>query len=206
MNGLGGNLDPNRFLLNIVPVFNVPTGPGATDPTGQNTTEITAIKTVVNYETYTGFFNTLSSYNQGQILVSDPLYVATSFAVGQQENTNGFVCDINGNLNVNGNIQFSGTLTMSSDLRLKKGVRNLDAVMCLQSVLSLQGVNFTWRNNDEYDIGFIAQEVDKYIPSAVSEGVDGLLKLKPLALIPYLVESIKVLHARIAVLEGTVPE
>ena len=94
---------------------------------------------------------------------------------------------------------------MSSDLRLKKSIRNLDASMCLQSVLSLQGVNFTWRNNDEYDIGFIAQEVDKYIPCAVSEGVDGLLKLKPLALIPYLVESIKVLHERIAVLEGAVP-
>jgi hypothetical protein len=206
MSGGGANLDPSRFLLNIVPVFNVPTGPGATDATGQNTTAITAIKTVVNYQTYTGYFNTLSSYNQGQILVSDPLYVVTSFAVGQQGNTSGFVCDINGNFNVNGNIQYSGTLTMSSDLRLKKDVRNLNAIMCLQSVLSLQGVNFTWRNNDEYDIGFIAQEVDKYIPSAVSEGVDGLLKLKPLALIPYLVESIKVLHARIAALERAIPE
>ena len=67
-----------------------------------------------------------------------------------------------------------------SDIRLKKNIKRLDDLECLNKIMQLNPVSFDWReekipstflndHRDENDvlkreIGFIAQEMDKYVP------------------------------------------
>ena len=46
----------------------------------------------------------------------------------------------------------------------------------LDTVMSLKGVEFTWKNSDARDFGFIAQDVQEVLPQAVHEsaGVHGV--------------------------------
>jgi hypothetical protein len=98
--------------------------------------------------------------------------------------------------------------TTPSDERLKENVQDVENP--IETIQKLRGVTFDWKyNNRGSDIGFIAQEVEKVLPQIVRE--KNLMKspdenetYKVVAydrLIPILVESIKVLTARIDELE-----
>ena len=62
---------------------------------------------------------------------------------------------------------------------------------------SLNGVNFIWNDNapdhkkGSRDIGLIAQEVEKIIPSAVQENSEGNLSVSYGRIVPVLVEAVK---------------
>ena len=194
----------NPYLLNVVPIFNTIGGVSGEDST--TTTSITAITNLIDTTIYRGSFNTLKSYNSGSINVSDPLYVTSGvLAVGQEGVSPGFACDINGNLNVNGNIQYSGDLIHLSDRRFKQNITDISSDEALNSISRLKGRSFEWKVNSESDIGFIAQELGEVFPEAVHEDSEGFLRISPLKLLPYLVESIKALKARIEVLENAIP-
>jgi hypothetical protein len=86
--------------------------------------------------------------------------------------------------------------TTWSDERLKKDIANLEN--SLDRILSLRGVSYTRREDNTSHIGFIAQEVEKVIPEAVSEyelnweenlGIYKALNYE--AIIPILAEAIK---------------
>lgn len=202
LQGFGTDLNPNNYLLNVVPVFNTIGGSGGEDATATNTASITAINGLVNTTTFTGAFNTLRSYNSGAVIVSDPLYVTSgALAVGQEGVGAGFACDINGNLNVNGSIQYNGSLTNLSDERFKADIRSLDSKDSLEKVCSLQGRRFAWKATGESDLGFIAQELQEVLPEVVAKDSEGNLRVAPLKLLPYLVEAIKALQERVVELE-----
>ena len=61
-----------------------------------------------------------------------------------------------------------------SDESLKKDIEQMNGA--LDTVMSLKGVEFTWKNSDSRDFGFIAQEVQEVLPQAVHEnaGVHGV--------------------------------
>ena len=61
-----------------------------------------------------------------------------------------------------------------SDESLKKDIEQMNGA--LDTVMSLKGVEFTWKNSDARDFGFIAQEVQEVLPQAVHEnaGVHGV--------------------------------
>jgi len=74
-----------------------------------------------------------------------------------------------------------------SDIRLKKNIKRLDDLECLNKIMQLNPVSFDWReekipsiflkdHRDENDvlkreIGFIAQEMDKYVPEVTGTKV-----------------------------------
>jgi hypothetical protein len=100
-----------------------------------------------------------------------------------------------------------------SDERLKKNIVTISQP--LKMLDEINGVNFIWSENapeskqEKEDIGFIAQEIEKIIPSAVQENKEGHLTVSYHRVIPILVEAIKeqqeqikLLNIRIDNLEG----
>jgi len=72
-------------------------------------------------------------------------------------------------------------------------------------VSKLQGVSFNWTSNPDgqSQIGFIGQDLQKLIPSAVSTDSNGFLVANYSAVIPYLVEAFKTQQAQIDTLNST---
>jgi hypothetical protein len=64
----------------------------------------------------------------------------------------------------------------------------------------LNGVTFDWIDGGS-SYGFIAQEVETVLPHAVHTDERGIKSINYSTVIPFLVESIKVLEERIRVLE-----
>jgi hypothetical protein len=98
-----------------------------------------------------------------------------------------------------------------SDARLKKNIVNISSG--IDTILALRAVTFDWKNdifNEKYggksDSGFIAQEVEKVLPHAVSEYTEINTKkvyksMRHERIIPYLVSAIQELHAEILLLK-----
>jgi NDP-sugar pyrophosphorylase family protein len=111
-----------------------------------------------------------------------------------------------GDLHVDGNVvAYSGT---TSDERLKKDIVKIDNAM--DKVAQLNGYTFEYLNDGKKSAGIIAQEVEKVLPSAITE-----MKLplksnddKEYKVVQYdqltglLIEAIKELKAEIEVLKG----
>lgn len=90
----------------------------------------------------------------------------------------------------------SGNLAIvqPSDICLKEKI--YDADFGLKEVLNLRPVNFTWKSNGVKNRGFIAQEMKEVIPEAVTMN-EGIYSISTTYLIPFLVQSIKELNAKI---------
>ena len=91
-------------------------------------------------------------------------------------------------------VTFAGTATAvafetSSDRTLKKNITQLNNAM--ETVTALRGVNFEWKANDKYDIGFIAQEVQEILPEAVGLSAAGTLTVGYGKVSALLVEAFK---------------
>lgn len=77
----------------------------------------------------------------------------------------------------------------TSDVRLKSNIIPIrDA---LHKVLSLRGVNYNWKDTGAYDMGLIAQEVQKVIPEVVHSDENGTLSINYAKLTALLIEAIK---------------
>lgn len=104
----------------------------------------------------------------------------------------------------NGDVVFSGNVVAYSDRRLKRDITPIKGA--LDKVLQLEGVNYRriGTDTDRLECGFIAQEVQKVIPEVIIEQPDSdkTLSMDYAKLNAYLVEAIKELTARLAVLEG----
>jgi hypothetical protein len=124
-------------------------------------------------------------------------------------------------LHVNGSVAGVGTYNNVSDARLKKNVVPLS--IGLGIISQLQPVRFDWRTTDErevgkelnlpkeHQIGFVAQDVAKVLPEAVSTalGKDAIMSIAESKVVPVLVAAVKELKAandnqaaQIANLEG----
>jgi len=74
-----------------------------------------------------------------------------------------------------------------SDERLKENIVNLKNVS--GDLEKLRTVRFNWKSNNEADIGFIAQDVEKIFPSLVKTGKDGFKSVKYINFVPILVQG-----------------
>ncbi len=86
-----------------------------------------------------------------------------------------------------------------SDRRYKTNIEPI--VEPIGLVQNLRGVRFTWKDSGKQDIGFIAQEVFKTIPEAVSGDEEKGFHMAYEKLIPVLLEAIKDLQTRVEILE-----
>ena len=102
----------------------------------------------------------------------------------------------------------------SSDLRMKDNIFRIENP--IDKIKRLRGVEFDWNEHGpswtiegfgidgKHDIGVIAQEVQKVIPSAVTERDNGMLGVKYEKLIPLLLEGIKEQQNMIESLEARI--
>ena len=95
------------------------------------------------------------------------------------------------NLVVYGNTT-SNSFLYSSDQNKKKDIQTLSNP--LETIQNLRGVSFHWKESNEKSIGFIAQEVEKVLPSLVS-GEAGEKSVAYGNLTAVLVEAVKELSA-----------
>ena len=120
-----------------------------------------------------------------------------------------FAFGTTGNLHADGNI--IGYSTSISDRRLKKKVEKISSKDALETVLNLQGISFRYKRKPELThFGFIAQDLERYLPEIIDESVilgGGITKYKTIRnteIIPILVEAIKAQQERITGLENQV--
>ena len=78
-----------------------------------------------------------------------------------------------------------------SDERLKSGIRPLTGA--LSTVCELRGVHYTM--SGEPQVGFIAQEVQRVVPEAVTRADSNTLAVDYSRIVPLLVEAVKELVA-----------
>jgi len=95
-------------------------------------------------------------------------------------------------LDASSNLLVTGTGTFNSDLRLKKNIFTIENA--LEKTLKLRGVEYDRIDNEDHQIGLIAQEVEEVIPQVVytleddSEGMKSVAYQNVVAL---LIEAIK---------------
>ncbi|ELP92782.1 hypothetical protein EIN_372040 [Entamoeba invadens IP1] len=95
-------------------------------------------------------------------------------------------------LHVFGEVFAENGFLQRSDRRFKTNIKPIRNA--LQTIDKLFGVSFNYLNDKKSThFGFIAQEVREVIPEAVIETEDGTLSIEPLAFIPFVIESIKIL-------------
>lgn len=133
--------------------------------------------------------------------------------VGIGTSNPGYKLDVVGNINSTGSVRIaapstSGTVTVcrdgtlyltlcSSDARLKENVEPLTH-RALAVISKLNPVNFTWKSDEigKRDAGFIAQEVQPFIPEAIGTNpADGLLTFNINPIVAYSVRAIQELTA-----------
>ena len=113
-------------------------------------------------------------------------------------------------LHVNGMVAGVGPYVDASDLRYKRDVRPVGGA--LSKVLSLRGVTFDWRREEfpalsfaaGRGLGFVAQEVERVVPEAVTRDSEGMLSVAYSHLTPVLVEAVKEQQAQIKQLQELV--
>lgn len=105
------------------------------------------------------------------------------------ENDNTFYVGCSKGLLCSGDIVAFST----SDKRLKENIVRL--TNCLEKILKIDGVGFEWNENQDVykgkDIGLIAQQIQKILPSAVKRGVGGYLTVDYKKIIPLLIGAIQ---------------
>lgn len=164
---------------------------------------------------------TMSTYggNGSRFIISRGSLTTTPYAIGIENghmwnsspyggykwytNTTASMQLTTGNLVIVGDITAFGNI---SDKRLKHTITPIDNTNALDIINTLEPVTFIWKDNiantsrrGSKDVGFIAQEVEKTIPYAVSEFTDlntgEIFKnMKHERIIPYLVAAVQHLH------------
>jgi len=106
-------------------------------------------------------------------------------------------------LHVNGTVAGVGPYVDASDLRYKRDIRQIGGALTM--VLSLRGVTFDWRREEfpalnfaaGRSVGFVAQEVERVVPEAVTRDAEGFRSVAYSHLTPVLVEAVKEQQAQI---------
>jgi hypothetical protein len=94
--------------------------------------------------------------------------------------------------------------TGPSDIRLKTNVQNLDSA--LEIVKKLRGVSYNWvdglgKDTTKLDIGFIAQEIQQYLPELIMGSEEKYYGVKYKEVVALTIAAIKEQEAKITELE-----
>jgi len=100
-------------------------------------------------------------------------------------------------LHVVGNICYTGAIAACSDSRYKTNIKPISNSM--EKLLQLQGVTYNWKIKefpameftDRLQIGFLAQDLEKFFPEMVFTDDSGYKSIDYSRLAPVLVETIK---------------
>ena len=98
-------------------------------------------------------------------------------------------------LEVSGSIRASQGVLANSDERLKDNIDTIDGG--LELIEEIRGVSFNWNNQEEKQLGFIAQELKEVLPEVVEQDKKGFYTVNYSAVVPVLVEAVKELKAEI---------
>ena len=102
-------------------------------------------------------------------------------------------------LDVDGQIRATGYFH-NSDESLKENFNKLEG---LEIVTALNGLSYEWKDSHQQDVGLVAQDVEKVLPQLVMTDPDsGLKAVDYTKVVAPLVEAVKELNNRIAVLEA----
>lgn len=99
---------------------------------------------------------------------------------------------------INSNWRTYGNFSSISDWRLKKNITSLEN--SLEKVLKIRGVNYFWKDkakSTDKQIWLIAQNVEKVVPEAVTEGADWYKAVSYDNLIVLVIEAIKELATKV---------
>ena len=112
---------------------------------------------------------------------------------------------VTGGVGVSGALYVGGEVVAfaASDIRLKENISKIEG--SLEKLSQISGYQHYWNKIAQemhpertmLDVGVIAQEVQKILPSAVIERDDGYLAVNYDKIIPLLIESIKALKEEI---------
>ncbi|WP_118972955.1 tail fiber domain-containing protein [Taibaiella koreensis] len=116
--------------------------------------------------------------------------------------TPNYKLDVAGDINASANVR-AGGVVLTSDARLKRNISNTQHG--LSTVMALRPVEYEKKNSisesvyNRHEIGFIAQEIRKVLPSVVTEGKDAdkTLAVSYTELIPVLTKAIQEQQAQI---------
>jgi Chaperone of endosialidase/Secretion system C-terminal sorting domain len=139
----------------------------------------------------------LIQFRNGQLPSgTDPRYTVADFSI-----VNG-----QGNSNFNGNAFINGAVILTSDNRLKKDVAPMTNSM--EIINKLKPVTYNYKS-DEYPLmglekgfqyGFLAQDIEKVLPSHVKEGSSGFKGVNYIMLIPILTKALQETNAQMTAL------
>ena len=89
----------------------------------------------------------------------------------------------------------------TSDRRLKQDIEPLEAT---DKLMAMNPVSFVWKDEPEAsrNMGFIAQEMQKIMPQAVSTRDDGIMQMDYGRITPILVSALQDAHRKIEKLES----
>jgi hypothetical protein len=155
------------------------------------------------YDVYIDSWN-WGFWADGKILLA----TANNARVGIGTTTPNYKLEVQGDINAIGTVRANG-IALTSDARFKQGVAT---IMNSVDILSrLNPVTYTWNllgqqhggkvGSTEY--GFLAQDVESILPSAVSTSADGYKSLNYIDFIPHLVGAIKEIIETDSVFSGS---
>lgn len=212
----------SNYILNIVELQNTVTSASGVSPLGALTAQVAEIQQMVNFADKRVNANVLSSFDSGTIQVISPLVSPTGTTLGAgtastlgsasttlvldstalrltQQGISTLVIPSSGDAVFTGTVTAASFIT-ASDARFKSDVR---AITSYETILSsIRGVHYTWTANGQPDVGVIAQEVLPVLPEAVFEMPSGNYGVIYDKLIPVIIEAVRSLTARVAVLES----
>lgn len=125
----------------------------------------------------------------------------TGYQIGIQTSTPSTELDVDGTITCN-------NITTVSDTRLKDNVESLDNSLDL--INDLEGVTYEFKKQDDMNLaddqqyGFIAQEVEKVLPSLVNTPEEGYKSLEYQQFIPILTNAVKEQQEQIVTQEQTI--
>lgn len=110
---------------------------------------------------------------------------------------------------IDNNITFGGNIFMDgydiynqSDRRLKTNIKAAEGDS-LEALRSIRPVSYDWRDGSGHvRAGLIAQDVQKYIPDAVSTGKNGYLAISMTQLVPYIWAAVREVDKRLTAVGG----
>jgi len=121
----------------------------------------------------TGNFNINGAGTIGGALTVNSSAISTNTTTGALIVVGGV--GVKDSLHVGGSIVATGNVTAFSDIRLKKNIHTLPSVS--ESLRKIDAVEFDRKDIKAHQIGFIAQNVQKYFPSLISVAKDSMSTL-----------------------------
>ncbi|NBU99755.1 MAG: hypothetical protein EBS19_16355, partial [Spirochaetia bacterium] len=92
-----------------------------------------------------------------------------------------------------GNLSITGSLSQNSDLRKKRNISGL--TNSIDIINKLRPVKYFWKREESSDesehYGFIAQEVERVLPSIVTTDDKGFKSLDYISMIPFMIDSLQ---------------